>query len=103
MIPVRYSPEDPGARFAGYWADVRTGKQILEEVQVKAMTRWVEYLFPVGQQIQKLPLNFFLEIFDDYLFRGALRKGKCIARWTDCFPDRKGQTTIITSPNTEHA
>jgi len=80
-----------------FWADVRAKTQELEEVQLKALIRWREFRFPVGHDIDSLPLNFFLELFDDYLFRGALRK-RVVVKWTEGFPegpDMKGQTAVI--------
>ncbi|CAF9941517.1 hypothetical protein IMSHALPRED_002765 [Imshaugia aleurites] len=47
----------------------------LREIQLDALKRWHAFQFELGKRSEEspLPLDFFLEIFDDYFFLGTLR------------------------------
>lgn len=76
-IPTKYVCEELASEYARYWTRIREdGGEGLEETQLDALTRWHAFRFDIGEEIEQhpLPLDFFVEVFDDYFFLGSVRQ-----------------------------
>lgn len=75
-IPTKYRCEELANEYANYWRKIQEDREELEEVQRHALIRWRAFRPDMGISTAKypLPLDFFVEIFDDYFFLGALRQ-----------------------------
>lgn len=77
VVPPRYVCEELTTEFANYWTKIQEDdNEGLEEIQLSALIRWHAFRFKFGKSTeeQPLPLDFFVDIFDDYFFLGALRQ-----------------------------
>lgn len=75
VIPTRYICEELVSEYASYWTRVQDDDgEVLQEIQLSALTRWRTFKFELGKSTEAhpLPLDFFVQIFDDYFFLGAL-------------------------------
>ena len=76
-IPTKYVCEELASEYATYWLEIQenNGKG-LEEIQKDAMARWYACRFQLGVSTEQypLPLDLFVEVFDDYFFLGSLRQ-----------------------------
>lgn len=75
VIPTTYVSEELTTEFANYWTKIRNDEERLEKIQLNALSRWRTFQFELGKSTEShpLPLDVFMEIFDDYFFLGALR------------------------------
>ena len=75
-IPNKYVCAELAGEYAKYWAKIREDNgEGLEGIQHNALNCWHAFWFDFGERIEQpsLPLDFFLEVFDDYFFLGSLR------------------------------
>lgn len=76
-VPTKYVCEELASEYAKYWTKIHGDDQEeLEAIQRNALTRWHAFRFDFGEEIEKhpLPLDFFIEVFDDYVFLGCVRQ-----------------------------
>lgn len=76
-IPTKYVCEELASEFARYWTRIRENDgEGIEEIQRDALTRWHAFQFNFGEEIEQnpLPLDFLVEVFDDYFFLGSVRQ-----------------------------
>ena len=76
-IPTKYVCEELVAEYANFWTKIREeGGEGLEEVQKDALARWHACRFQLGvcTETYPLPLDFLVDVFDDYFFLGSLRR-----------------------------
>lgn len=76
VIPTSYVCEELASEFAKYWSQIQEDHgEGLEDIQLNALSRWQAFQFKLGKSTEEhpLPLDFFVEIFDDHFFLGSLR------------------------------
>lgn len=76
-MPTTYMCEELTSEFANYWAKIQEDDgEGLEEIQLKTLNRWHDFRFNFGRSTDDypLPLDFFVEIFDDHFFFSSLRQ-----------------------------
>lgn len=72
----KYVCEELAGEYAKYWAKIREEHgEGLEEIQRNALNCWHAFWFNFGERTEQpsLPLDFVVEVFDDYFFLGSLR------------------------------
>ena len=74
-IPTKYISEELAGEYAKYWAKIQEDNgEGLEEIQRNALNRWHAFWLVFEEKIEQpsIPLDFFIEVFDDYFFLGSL-------------------------------
>ena len=76
LVLTTYACEELTNQFVKFWAKIKEDDgHGLEDIQINALARWHALRFEWRKSIEEypLPLDAFVEIFDDYFFLGALR------------------------------
>ena len=76
MVPMAYACEELTSQFVKYWLKIKEDDgHGLEIIQINAMARWHALRLEWDKSMEEypVPLDAFVEIFDDYFFLGALR------------------------------
>ena len=76
VVPEGYAIEELTSEFVKFWAKIKEDNgDGLEKIQKSALKRWHALRFEWTKRVDAypIPLDSFVEIFDDYFFLGSLR------------------------------